>query len=264
MKKLILLFLFFPLFSIGQSYSTDNDENISLKYWLIDGVERNAIVYTPENILQKNTALIFVWHGHGGSAERFLKRFPIHKFWSEAIVVFPQGLNSKSPRDINAERTGWQYQIGDYENRDIKFFDNMYSYFLNKYPVDINKVYCTGSSNGGSFTYMLLQSKPQIFSSAAPAITANIGYESIYKMNLPPIPIFHTTGKKEFSFLKQKELVDYIIKKKKAKFTGYWNNNIDIKHYKSQRGDIIWFTHSDGHRWRTEDTKLIADFFKDN
>ena len=37
-------------------------------------------------------------------------------------------------------------------------------------------------------------------------------------MNLPPIPIFHTSGKKEYSFSKQKKLVDFIIKEKEAKY----------------------------------------------
>ena len=88
--------------------------------------------------------------------EKFIKRFPVHKLWKEAIVVFPQGVNSKSPWDIKAEKTGWQFQIGDYNDRDIKFFDTMYTYFSNTFPIDDERVYCTGSSNGGTFTYILL------------------------------------------------------------------------------------------------------------
>ena len=31
-----------------------------------------------------------------------------------------------------------------------------------------------------------------------------------------------------------------------------------------RKGNLVWFTHNDGHRWRTRDTKLIIDFFKKN
>ena len=102
---------------------------------MVNGVERNALVYIPKKELLINVPLIFVWHGHGGSAEKFIKRFPVHKLWKEAIVVFPQGVNSKSPWDIKAEKTGWQFQIGDYNDRDIKFFDTMYTYFSNTFPI---------------------------------------------------------------------------------------------------------------------------------
>ena len=264
MKKLILL-LFITLFSFGQEQNIDDsyyDKYISLKFWMVDGVERTAIVYIPEKELLNNAPLIFVWHGHGGSAEKFVKRFPIYKFWREAIVVFPQGVNSKSPWDIKAGKTGWQFQIGDYDDRDIKFFDIMYSYFLNSFAINDERIYCTGSSNGGTFTYILLQLRPKVFAAAAPAITAKAGLENIYKMNLPPIPIFHTSGKKEYSFSKQKKLVDFIIKEKEAKYLGYWNDNIFTAYYKSKEGDLVWFVHDDGHRWRTRDTELIADFFK--
>ena len=266
MKKLILL-LFIPLLSSAQHQNIDDsyfDKNISLKFWKVNGIERSAIVYVPEKQFLKNAPLIFVWHGHGGSAERFIKRFPVYKFWKEAIVVFPQGVNSKSPWDINAEKTGWQFKIGDYENRDVKFFDFMHSYFLNTFPIDDKRIYCAGSSNGGTFTYILLQLRPKVFAAAAPAITANVGLENMYEMNLPSIPIFHTSGKKEYSFSRQKKLVNHIIKEKKAKYIGYWNDNILTEYYKSRKGNLVWFTHNDGHRWRTRDTKLIIDFFKKN
>ena len=257
--KLVLLVSFN---SYGQNF--DNNKNLSLKYWEVEGVKRKAIVYIPDKDVLKNTPLIFIWHGHGGSAENFIKRFPLYNFLKNSIIVYPQGINSKSPRDINAERTGWQHQIGDYNDRDVKFFDIMYSFFSNNYSLDIDKVYCTGSSNGGAFTYILLQLRPDIFSSAAPVITANTGVDNINKMNLPSIPIFHISGKKEKSFKKQEKIVNYIIKKRKANHLGYWKGNIDTKHYASKNGDIIWFTHPDGHRWRTIDTKLIADFFTDS
>ena len=154
---------------------------------------------------------------------------------------FPQGVNSKSPWDINAEKTGWQFKIGDYENRDVKFFDFMYSYFLNTFPIDDKRIYCTGSSNGGTFTYILIQLRPKVFAAAAPAITANVGLENITEMNLPSIPIFHTSGKKEYSFSRQKKLVNHIIKEKKAKYIGYWNDNILTEYYKSRKGNLVWF-----------------------
>ena len=80
----------------------------------------------------------------------------------------------------------------------------MHSYFLNTFSIDDKRIYCTGSSNGGTFTYILLQLRPKVFAAAAPAITANVGLENMYEMNLPSIPIFHTSGKKNTVFQDKK------------------------------------------------------------
>jgi polyhydroxybutyrate depolymerase len=236
--------------------------NMSVQSWNIDGEVRTAHVYTPELNQPNGLPLVFVWHGHGRTASRFLDRFPLHKVWPEAIVVYPQGLKSKAPYDVNGDRTGWQYNIGDHNDRDLKFFDIMHKGFKKSNNINANQIHCTGSSNGGSFTYLLMQARPNIFASVTPAISQHIGREQIDKLNLPEIPIFHITGEKESSYIKQRNLVMKILTERASNRPKPWNNIDGANLYESKKGDVVWYLHADGHRWRTKDTQLVADFFK--
>lgn len=234
----------------------------SLESWNVNGETRTALVYMPEFSASNKSPLIYIWHGHGGTAENFYQRVPIYKTWPEAIVVFPQGLKSKAPYDIHAERTGWQYSFGDYGDRDIKFFDKMHNHFMNTQAIDITKVHSMGSSNGGQFTYMLLKKRGYIFASVAPAISASIGGHGYVNIDLPDVPILHITGRKERSYANQKALVMKIVDERASQPPKQWKDVTTSQHYVSPKGDLVWYVHSQGHRWRTKDTSLVVDFFK--
>ena len=90
----------------------------------------------------------------------------------------------------------------------------------------------------------------------------HIGREQIDKLNLPEIPIFHITGYKERSYMQQKNLVMNILTERASNRPKPWNNIDGANLYESKKGDVVWYLHTDGHRWRTKDTQLVADFFK--
>ena len=54
-------------------------------------------------------------------------------------------------------------ESGDQGDRDLKFFDEVLSTLKKEYKVDANRVYATGHSNGGAFTYLLWGERGDVF-----------------------------------------------------------------------------------------------------
>ena len=101
--------------------------------WTVDGVERSAIVVVPETKEGEKLPVVFVFHGHGGSGRQIGRsRFETH--WPEAIVVYPNGLPTKSYYDPEGKRAGWQATPGDQNDRDLKFFDAMLKSLREQHP----------------------------------------------------------------------------------------------------------------------------------
>ena len=109
---------------------------------------------------------------------------------------------------------------------------------------------------------MLLKKRGYIFASVAPAISASIGGHGYVNIDLPDVPILHITGRKERSYANQKALVMKIVDERASQPPKQWKDVTTSQHYVSPKGDLVWYVHSQGHRWRTKDTSLVVDFFK--
>ena len=82
--------------------------------------------------------------------------FAYHELWPEAIAVYMQGLNTPGAlTDPEGKKPGWQKTVGDQNDRDLKFFDAVLATLKKDYKVDEKRIYATGHSNGGGFTYLL-------------------------------------------------------------------------------------------------------------
>jgi len=123
----------------------------------IDGVERHAIVYANSKPSRGAGApVVFVFHGHGGTAQYAARRFRIHELWPEAVVIYMQGIPGvQGITDAEGTRNGWQKNPGEVGDRDLKFFDSALQLALQKYKADPNRVYVMGHSNGGRFVNVL-------------------------------------------------------------------------------------------------------------
>jgi polyhydroxybutyrate depolymerase len=122
----------------------------------VAGRSRQALLFPPASVatLQRHP-LIFAWHGHGGTMEAAAQDMGFQTLWPEAIVVYPQGLKTETHGDPNGNGYGWQKELGDDGNRDLKFFDAMLAALRQKYAVDEERIYTTGFSNGTGFCYLL-------------------------------------------------------------------------------------------------------------
>jgi polyhydroxybutyrate depolymerase len=126
--------------------------------WTIDGVKREALVFAPKPVaatIALSHPLVFGFHGHGGTMQGAAQSMHIQTLWPEAIVVYPQGLNTKAKVDPNGNKPGWQNQAGNDGDRDLKLFDAMLLTMHQKFAVNDERVYTTGFSAGGVFSYLL-------------------------------------------------------------------------------------------------------------
>ena len=127
---------------------TSAPDEIDLK---IDGVDRVAYVCAPSKLENTKPPIIFMFHGHGGSAQHCMQHFYMEKRWPQAVVVYCDGLPVTT---AVGDGQGWVLDANA-NNRDIKFFDALLPKVLNKYHGDPKKVFAWGFSNGGMFIYTL-------------------------------------------------------------------------------------------------------------
>jgi NHL repeat-containing protein len=70
---------------------------------------------------------------------------------------------------------GWQDLLGEFDDQDVRFVDAMLTDLTTAYRVDPRRVYATGLSNGGSFTWVLLAARPERFAAFASVDLPDLG-----------------------------------------------------------------------------------------
>jgi polyhydroxybutyrate depolymerase len=129
------------------------------RQWDVDGTTRTGIVCTPDADTQAPAAgwpVVFVFHGHGGSAQFIRRQFRIDTLWPQAVVVYLQGLPTVGQlTDPDGSRTGWDSIDTSDSNRDLRFYDVVLKSLIDHEHIDNRRVFCTGHSNGGGFTFTL-------------------------------------------------------------------------------------------------------------
>jgi polyhydroxybutyrate depolymerase len=124
--------------------------------WTVDGLKREALVFAPApTTVAIRHPLVFAFHGHGGKMQGTSQLMHIQTLWPEAIVVYPQGLPTVSTHDPQGQLPGWQKEARENGDRDLKLFDAMLATMKQTYIVDSDRIYTTGFSNGGGFSYLL-------------------------------------------------------------------------------------------------------------
>ena len=201
------------------------------------------------------------FHGHGGSSQQAERSFQIDRLWPEAISVYPQGLDTRGQlTDPDGKKPGWQHAVGTDGDRDLHFFDAMLTQLQKNYRIDPKRVYCTGHSNGGGFTYLLWKARSDVFAAVAPSSAAAVGYAA----ELSPKPALILGGRNDplVKFQWQQMTMDAIQKVNGCEGTGTtWQTNATI--YPSTRGTpLVTYIHDGGHPMDQNEPGLIAKFFQ--
>jgi polyhydroxybutyrate depolymerase len=252
-----LIAVFFMGFSIDLQAATEP----KVMHWTVGGVEREALVYIPESAKQKAAPIIFVFHGHGGNMNNILRGKGFDKLWPEAIIVSPQGLNTPGQlTDPKGELPGWQKAPGDMNDRDLLFFDAILKTFNDEYKIDDKRVYATGHSNGGGFTYVLMEARSDVLAAVAPCAASAVRALTRIK----PKPIMHIIGEN-----------DPLVKPEwqEATIKGILNINTCSKDgqvyatdaiiYPSSTGNpVVVYKHKAGHSFPQEAVAVVVQFFK--
>jgi polyhydroxybutyrate depolymerase len=232
-------------------------------HWTIDGQRREAIVIFPDGPRRKPAPLVFVFHGHGSTMEAFTRRMPIQKLWPEAVAVYMQGLPTASRVDPKGKRMGWQSQAGTEGNRDLKFFDVVLKTVRRKHSIDQDRVYATGLSNGGNFTYVLWSARPGVFAACAP-VAAILRYPE--NVALKPGALLHIAGEKDRTAPFEMQLESMA---KVREINGCKDDPVEwasaCKLYPPEGNSgapFVSFIHPGGHGAPPHSLELIIKFFK--
>lgn len=223
--------------------------------WKIDGVEREAIVYSPTAKTPSGKApLVLAFHGHGDSADNF-QGVELQQHWAQAILVYAQGL--PSTRDGLA---GWQVESGTDGDRDLKFVDQMLATLRQKFSVDDARIYSTGFSNGANFTYLLWAQRPKVFAAFAP-VAARI----LPSVNLTvPKPLLHVGGTedRQIAFADQKEAIEAARRANGATGKGESCGQYCMRYESKDGAPVMTIIHTGGHVYPLEVAQYTVDFFK--
>ena len=193
------------------------------------------------------------------------KGFPFWRLWPEAISVYAQGLNTPGRlTDPEGKKPGWQGRIGDQGDRDLKFFDALLARVKQDYRVDTSRVYCTGHSNGGGFTYLLWAARGEVFAAVAPSAAAARAMDS-ETAKLKPKPAMHSAGIKDplVKFEWQQTAMNFVRNLNGCEGEGKsWDKQCLI--YESKTGTpFVSFIHPGGHGLPPEEPALIVRFFQE-
>lgn len=225
--------------------------------------KREALIYVPAKS-DKPLPVVFAFHGHGGTARHAARTFAYHTHWPEAVCVYMQGLPTPGQlTDPDGKKAGWQAKAGDQADRDLKFFDEVLKTLKKDHAIDDKRVYCTGHSNGGGFTYLLWAQRGDVFAAVAPSAAV-----ARYAKDLKPKPCLHVMGEKD-PLVKpewQKTMTETVRKvngcdaegkswEKAGKLTGTV--------YESKGGTpFVSLVGPGGHEFPSEAPKLIVQFFQ--
>ena len=233
--------------------------------WKIDGVTRDGMLHIPDSAKAKPTPIIFAWHGHGGNMKNSANSFGYHKLWPEAITVYMQGLNTPGRlTDPEGKKPGWQGQIGDQGDRDLKLFDAVLAQLRRDYKIDERRIYSTGHSNGGGFTYLLWAARGDVFAAMAPSSAAGARKDDI---NLKPKPMLHVAGQADplVKFEWQKLAMDKVLKLNGCGEGHPWGGSKFCTEYMSSSGNpVVTCIHPGNHAFLKEAPALIVKFFKEH
>ena len=154
--------LSFSLTQVGNCQSVAGKTDC---YIQVEEVKRHFIVYQPATTHNKPLPVVFMFHGTSGNGEKFYNI----SGWKEKadkeglIAVFPSALRYCVEEDsVTKNTTKWndgKLEIvackGQILKDDVFFFREMVNYLKKNYPVDVNRIYASGFSNGANFVSRL-------------------------------------------------------------------------------------------------------------
>lgn len=232
--------------------------------WTVGGVVRQALVCVPPGATTNATPVVFAFHGHSGTMAGAASAFDIHTGWPEALVVYPQGLNTPGVLfDPEGKLSGWQHKVGDQADRDLKFFDAVLATLRQEYRVDDQRIYATGHSNGGFFIYLLWSARGEQLAAVVPTAA----FVGPWLGELKPKPVLHVAGQNDPSvkFVWQQETIERLRKLNGCGEGQPWEPGEWCIQYPSKLGTpVVTCIHPGEHGDPPQTSAIIVKFFKEH
>ena len=170
----------------------DNGSCIIPLTFEFDGLQREYLLYTPEN-LPNNAPLVFVLHGYTGSAQDIMAYSGMNEVAEENgfAVCYPQGTTDQY--DNAFFNVDYAFQNNPTVD-DVGFIVALAEYLQNTHQLSSANTFSTGMSNGGDMSYRLACEASATFRAIAPV--AGLIMQDIYESCNPenPVPVFETHG----------------------------------------------------------------------
>lgn len=187
MKRKIIMSFLFVLAALGVwAAKVDKAQTI-----IVNGVKRSYNLYVPNNV-KENAPLVFSLHGTGGHKE---DKSPFRTSVADSkgcIVVYPQGTDIYFPV-FGGTLPGWHSE--GVTSDDIEFFKAIIDKVDSEYPVDHERIYCCGFSNGGMMTYTVANVASDIFAAFASISGFPLNEFHLHHTSARPVPFLHIHGK---------------------------------------------------------------------
>jgi polyhydroxybutyrate depolymerase len=235
------------------------------RQWTVDNTKRTGILCTPDPTAHQPPAgwpVVFVFHGHGGSAQMIRHQFQIDILWPDAVVVYLQGLPTVGQiTDPQGNGAGWDSIDTTDKNRDLRFYDTVLKDLTDNQHINPKRVFSTGHSNGGGFKFTLWAHRGDTL--AAIAASSSIAALKDWPL-LKPKPALMSSGRNDplVKFTWQTRMIDYLKSLNKVSADGKpWNPN--GAWYASDTGTpLATLIHDGGHPPPPDIGQRVVDFFK--
>lgn len=203
----------------------------------VGGEMRQAFVFAPSPPpAGAKLPVVLAFHGRGDNIRDF-QYVNLHVAWRDAVVVYVQALDRDG-------LSGWQTERGQDGDRDLQLVDAALAALRKKYPVDDDRIYATGFSNGAGFTYLLWAERPDVF--AAFAVVAGRLRPSVRLTQ--PRPLLAVGGERD---------PQISIGDQRAAIRAAMAANGD-------RAEVVTWIHAGGHSYPRGTSERIAGFFQNH
>lgn len=142
------------------------------------GEERGYRLFVPAGDPTLERPLLVAVHGLGGSAALFDHTTQATQLAQQEgfIVVYPEG------NQLTEHQQGWYIEPG---SADVTFIRDLVTHLQTEYPIDPDRIYATGLSNGGGMVERLACDAADLFTAVAPVN----GAYTFHKQCQPSQPI---------------------------------------------------------------------------
>ena len=253
------------------------------------GLDRDFIVYIPDSYEHiSKSAVVFVFHGFGGSNDQIMFNSDINSIAEREnfIVVYPQGSSFFGYPHWNVG--GWT-NLSSVD--DVGLIDFLIELISQEYNINHDRIYATGMSNGGFFSFLLGCQLSEKFAAVA-SVTGSMTSETFNECNPQrevPILQIHGTddsivtynGNSAIGSIGVSQVLSYWssnnycstnpevsditdsnpndnIHVQRFLFDGGINGSV-VEHYKIYGGEHVWFNYED-----INSSELIWEFFSNH
>lgn len=227
----------------------------------VDGLVRRALVFPPPSGPSEKTPVVLAFHGHGGNMNGAARAMALQNAWPEAIVVYPQGVPIPTDVDPQGLKPGWQREPGQAGNRDLKFVDALLAKLREQYPIDDQRIFAVGFSNGAGFTYLLWLERAQAFAGFA----AVAGKSTLTGKFTVPKPAVQIGGQADKLVPPSESKIAFanVRKLNGCPDRGQPCGAGCTRYPSTKNAPVVQVIHPGPHVYPPQATKLIVSFFKE-